>query len=178
MFQDVGERIGTGAHETRHTVQSYFNTPLVEIRKDLPGTYGRYTNRKLPLNFREKVNSYINDAGTAGEWEGSLGEMDAELTGWGAQYGIPSKYSQMTPQQKATVYDLFQKRFGGNTDYALPDVQELFGSSLSKSGNVSQFEKSIDNSKISEILKGLEQLGYRKQGGILNFLRQKKGSTT
>jgi hypothetical protein len=33
--------------------------------------------------------------------------MDAELTGWGARYGIPSKYSQMTPVQKAKVYDLF-----------------------------------------------------------------------
>jgi len=28
----------------------------------MPGTYGRYTNRKLPLDFKKKVNEYINDA--------------------------------------------------------------------------------------------------------------------
>lgn len=168
-FQDVGERVATGAHETRHHIQSYFDTPLVEVRDYLPGSYGRYTNRDLPYDFQKKVNSYIDDAGTAGEWEGSLNEMDAELTGWGARYGIPSKYSQMTPVQKAKVYDLFQKRFGGNADYKLQNEVQgiLLNDQLSMPEWNLQYERNIDNSKVAEILKGLEELGYRKEGGKL-----------
>jgi hypothetical protein len=30
-----------------------------------------------------------------------------------------------------------------------------------------QYERNIDNSKVAEILKGLEELGYRKEGGKL-----------
>jgi hypothetical protein len=82
----------------------------------MPGSYGRYTNRNLPLDFKKKVNSYINNAETAGEWQGSLSEMDAELTGWSAQYGFP-RYSQMNPQQKAKLHELFGERFGGEMIY-------------------------------------------------------------
>jgi len=28
----------------------------------MPGTYGRYTNRRLPLDFKKTVNEFINDA--------------------------------------------------------------------------------------------------------------------
>ena len=169
MFQDVGERISTGAHETRHTVQKYFDIPLVETRHDLPGTYGRYTNRKLPLDFKKKINEYINDAQTAGEWEGSLGEMDAELTGWSAQHGFP-RYSQMNPQQKAQLHDLFQKRFGGNTDYKnYGEISSLLRQNPDYNTSL-QYSKILDDSKIGQIIQGLETLGYRKHGGKMNVL--------
>ena len=176
MFQDAGERIGVGAHETRHTVQSYFDTPLTEKRYDMPGSYGRYTNRELPLDFKKKVNSFISDAETAGEWEGSLSEMDAELTGWRAQYNLP-RYSEMNPQQKAQVYDLFQRRFGGNTDYLDAAFQLRDNSKILNPFAIKRAETNIDNSKIGQILIDLEKLGYRKQGGKMNLIDfLKKGS--
>lgn len=176
MFQNVGERVGTGAHETRHTIQSYFDTPLTETRYDMPGNYGRYTNRNLPLDFKKKVNSFISDAETAGEWKGSLSEMDAELTGWRAQYNLP-RYSEMNPQQKARVYNLFQKRFGGVTDYNDGAFKLLDKNKILNSPSIKSAEKNIDNSKIGQILTGLEMLGYRKQGGKMNLIDfLKKGS--
>ena len=171
MFQDVGERINTGAHEARHTIQSYFNTPLTEFRSEMPGTYKRFTYKDLPLDLKRKVNSFINDAQTAGEWAGSLSEMDAELTGWSAQYGLP-RYSQMSPYQKAKIYDLFQKRFGGATDYS--QYNNVYGilntkDALSNPNYLEKYAAELDNSKIGQIIQGLEQFGYRKQGGILTI---------
>ena len=177
IFQDLGERISTGAHETRHTVQRYFDVPLTERRYDLPGTYGRYTNRRLPLDFKKKVNEFINDAQTAGEWEGSLAEMDSELTGWSARYGFP-RYSQMNPQQKAQLHDLFQKRFGGNTDYNEAAFHLLDNSKILNPYAIRREVKKLDDSKIGQIIQGLETLGYRKNGGkmdVLEFLKNGSG---
>lgn len=165
-LNSTARRRGVGAHEARHTIQDQFETPLTEVRNLRENAYNNYTYRFLPLEFKKKVNSFIDDAQTAGDWAGSLSEMDAELTNWGAQYGFPSKYSKMTPRQKALVYDLFQRRFGGTTDYKLyNDVHGILNSPDIQPK--SQFELNIDNSKIGEILQGLENLGYRKQGGKL-----------
>ena len=55
--------------------------------------------------------------------------------------------------KKAKTYDLFQKRFGGILN------------STTTSLNIQNYVKELDNSKIGQIIQGLEELGYRKQGG-------------
>ena len=169
FLRTKGERISTGAHETRHTIQNNFWTPLTQ-QYDVPG-YGRYTNTNLPVDFKRKVNTFISEAGTEGTWQGSLSEMDAELTGWSAQHNLP-RYSDMNPQQKAKIYDLFQKRFGSGTTYNS-------GALINNQGvNIQHNATQIDNSRIGQIIQGLENLGYRKQGGVIHIKKKNRGKFT
>lgn len=169
IFQRKGA--GLGAHEARHTIQEQFKVPLTEIRPIREKAYNRYTSQELSPEFRKLVNDYIKDAGTMGDWAGSLAEMDSELSGWSAKYNLP-RYSYMTPKQKAVIHDLFQRRFGGNTDYTnYGEVSSL----LRQNPNwetATQYAKTLDESRIGQIIRGLEDLGYRKQGGKLDFLKK------
>ncbi len=165
-LRNFRERLALAAHESRHTIQRQFRTPLTTFKSITPGAYNRYTNSSLPTNFKKSINGFINDAGTVGQWAGSLSEMDAELTGWSAKYGLP-RYSEMTPIQKARIHNLFQRRFGGNSDYEnYGEISSLLRQNPPQEIS-EQYAKSLDNSKIGQILLGLEELGYRKQGGKL-----------
>ncbi len=165
-FNDAPSRRLLGAHETRHTYQDYFRQPLVELDGTGPGSYHRYTHSTLPEELKDPVDQYISNSKTLGNWEGSLAEMDAELTGWGAKYGLP-RYADMNPYQKAVINDLFQKRFGTSYNdfdaiYYLMNNSQNYLPELTN-----QYTTQLDNSLVGKIIQELEKAGYRKQGGKL-----------
>ena len=171
-FNDTPSRRLVGAHETRHTYQGHFHQPLVELDMTGPGSYHRYTNPGLSEELKNPVDQYISDSKTYGNWEGSLAEMDAELTGWGAKYGLP-RYANMNPYQKAIINDLFQKRFG--TSYNNYDaISYLMNNSQHYSPELAnQYTTQLDNSLVGKIIQELEKTGYRKQGGKLSKRNRK-----